>query len=80
MPGAVYEKVKAAVLEKDSFIKQGEECIGKKASSTDQKIVAAILESSHGFAASFLNTEFQLLESLIHLCRERFVATVAMNF
>lgn len=77
---AVYVKIKTAVLVKDSLFKQGEDCTGNKSSSTDQRIVAAILQLSHGVAVSFLTTDLWLSESLIYLCRQRFVAAVVEHF
>lgn len=63
MPRAVYETIKTAVQEEYSFFKQGEDCTGKKSSSTNQGIVAAILQLSCGVVLNCRVSAFGVIHS-----------------
>lgn len=80
MPREIYSRVKAAIVNTDPFFAEGKDCTGKQSCSTDQKMVAAISQLSHGVAAAFLTNELRMSESLIHKSRQRFVSAVCKCF
>lgn len=70
MPRSLYQRVKAAVLANETFYLEGLDDLGKRLSSTDEKMVAAVSKLSHCVSAAFSVNELRLSESFIHHCRQ----------
>jgi Plant transposon protein len=75
MPGALlYERVRAGVLEVDSYFEQRPDAAGVMGASADQKITAAMRQLAYGYptdaAAELVRVSESLAsESLIRFCR-----------
>lgn len=80
MPKEVFNRVKETITAHDSFFRERKNCTVKPSSSTYQKLVAALSQISHGFAAAFLRNELCMSELFIHECKKRFLTSICNCF
>lgn len=76
MPRVVYEQIRDAVCDVDTYFVQRNDALGNTGASTDQKITSALRQLSLGISADSVVEYVRLAESTNAECLKRFASAI----